>query len=195
MDQRVITLFHESIEAKMQVGESLAPLISEASEMIVHALLDEKKVLVCGNGVSAANSQVLTSSLVNRFERDRPGLPAITLGTDITTQTAIANNYSFNEIYAKQIRALGQPGDLLVTLSGSGNPVNLVPAIGAAHDRDMGIIALTGRDQENISALLDVDDLELHVHLDSLARIHEIHLLIIFCLCDLIDNQLFGVQE
>lgn len=195
MDQRVITLFHESIEAKMQVGEALAPLISEASQMIVHALLDEKKLLVCGNGISAANSQVLVSCLLNRFERDRPGLPAMTLGNDVTTQTSIGNDYSFNEIYAKQIRALGQPGDLLIIISSSGNPGNLVPAIGAAHDRDMGVIALTGRDRGNISALLDVNDLELHVPVESLSRIHEIHLLIIFCLCDLIDSQLFGVQE
>nr|WP_179957603.1 SIS domain-containing protein [Exilibacterium tricleocarpae] len=195
MNQRVITLFHESIEAKMQVGEGLAPLIEEASRMIVHALLDGKKLLICGNGVSAANGQVFTSSLVNRFEQERPSLPAVALGNDVTTQTSIANDYSFNEIYAKQIRALGQAGDLLVILSGSGNPSNLVPAIGAAHDREMAIIALTGRDSGNISALLDVNDIELHVPVDSLARIHEIHLLIIFCLCDLIDHQLFGVQE
>lgn len=195
MDQRVITLFHESIEAKMRVGEFLAPLISEASQMMVHTLLEERKILVCGNGVSSANGQILVSSLINKFERDRPSLPAMTLGTDITALTSIANTSSFNDVYAKQIRALGQPGDLLFLLSGSGNPSNMVPAIGAAHDRDIDVIALTGRNQGNISALLDVNDIELNVDDSSLARIHEIHLLIIFCLCDLIDDQLFGVQE
>ncbi len=195
MDQRIITLFHESIEAKMHAGEYLAPLICEASTMIVHSLLNESKLLVCGNGISAANAQILTSNLVDRFERERPGLPAITLGSDFTTQSSIANDYSYNEIFAKQVRALGQPGDLLILISTSGNSSNLIQAVAAAHDRDMQVVALTGRDGGDISAILDVNDIELCVPVDSRIRIHEIHLLSIFCLCDLIDQQLFGPAE
>lgn len=195
MDQHVINLFHESIEAKMQAGEYLAPLIAEASTMIVHTLLNESKLLICGNGTSAANAQIFTSSLVNRFERERPGLPAITLGSDFTTQTSIANDYSYNDIFSKQVRALGQPGDLLILISTSGNSSNLVQAVAAAHDRDMQVVAITGRDGGDIASLLDVNDIELRVPVSSRTRIHEIHLLTIFCLCDLIDQQLFGPHE
>lgn len=192
MDQRVITLFHESIEAKMQAGENLAPLIASASHTIVHALLNENKVLTCGNGISAAQAQIFTASLVNRFEQERPSLPSLNLGGDITTLTAIASEYSFNDIYAKQIRALGQPGDVLLLLTTGGSSSNLLQAISAAHDKEMQVIALTGRDGGDVPALLDVNDLELRVPLGSLPRIHEVHLLTLFCLCDLIDQQLFG---
>lgn len=196
LEQRVITLFHESIEAKMQAGEALAPLICEASQMVVHTLLNENKLLVCGNGTSAATAQILTANLINRFEYERPSLPAITLGSDMTVQTSIANDHSFHEVYAKQIRALGHPGDLLVAISTSGNSSNLVQAVQAAHDREMGIIALTGRDGGDVSALLnDINDIELRVPIHTCARIHEVHLLSLFTLCDLIDIQLFGSQH
>jgi D-sedoheptulose 7-phosphate isomerase len=192
MDQRVITLFHESIEAKMQAGEELAPRIASASQAIVEALLNEKKILTCGNGISAALAQTLTASLINRFEQERPSLPAIHLGSDITSQTAIARDYSFNEIYAKQVRALGNPGDILVIISSDGNPSNLLQAISAAHDKEIQVIALTGRDGGDTAALLDTRDIELRAPLVAKPRIHEVHLLTIFCLCDLIDQQLFG---
>jgi D-sedoheptulose 7-phosphate isomerase len=192
MEQRIITLFHESIEAKMQAGEFLAPLICEASEILVHCLLNEGKILTAGNGVSAANAQILSANLCNRFERERPSLPALTLGADFTTQTSIANDSSFNEIFAKQVRALGQPGDCLVLITTSGNPSNLVQAVAAAHEREMNVIALSGRDGGNIASVLDAHDLELRVPVDARTRLHEIHLLSIFCLCDLIDQQLFG---
>lgn len=194
MEQRIITLFHESIEAKMQAGEYLAPLICEASEILVHCLLNEGKILTAGNGVSAANAQTLSANLCNRFERERPSLPAMTLGADFTTQTSIANDYSFNEIFAKQVRALGQPGDCLVLITTSGNPSNLVQAVAAAHEREMNVIALSGRDGGNIASVLDAHDLELRVPVDARTRLHEIHLLSIFCLCDLIDQQLFGEE-
>ena len=139
----------------------------------------------------AAQAQIFTASLVNRFEQERPSLPSLNLGGDITTQTAIASDYSFNDIYAKQIRALGQPGDVLLLLTTGGNSSNLLQAISAAHDKDMQVIALTGRDGGDIPALLDVNDLELRVPLGSYPRIHEVHLLTLFCLCDLIDQQLF----
>lgn len=192
MDQRVINLFHESIQAKMQTGESLAPQIVHASEVMVQALLNENKILTCGNGVCAAQAQILTSCLVNRFEQERPSLPALSLGTDFTTQTAIASDYSINDIYAKQIRSLGQPGDILVVLTTTGNPGNLLQAISAAHDRDIRVVALTGGDGGDAAALLDNRDIELRASLSSRIRVHEVQLLTIFCLCDLIEQQLFG---
>ncbi len=192
MDQRVITLFHESIEAKMQAGEELAPRIAGASQAMVDALLNEKKILTCGNGISAALAQTLTASLINRFEQERPSLPAIHLGSDVTSQTAIARDYSFNEIYAKQVRALGNSGDILVVITSDGNPSNLLQAISAAHDKEIRVIALTGRDGGDTAALLDTHDIELRAPLVAKPRIHEVHLLTIFCLCDLIDQQLFG---
>jgi len=192
MDQRVITLFHESIEAKMHAGEHLAPLIAQASQVIVNALLNEKKILTCGNGISAAQAQIFTACLINRFEQERPSLPALNLGADFTTQTAIASAYSANDIYAKQIRALGHTGDILLVLTSSGKSSNLLQAISAAHDKDMHIIALTANDGGDIAALLDANDIELRAPLASKPRIHEVHLLTLFCLCDLIDQQIFG---
>jgi D-sedoheptulose 7-phosphate isomerase len=192
MDQRVITLFHESIEAKMQAGEELAPLIAQASELIVHALLGEKKILTCGNGISAAQAQIFTACLVDRFEQERPSLPAFNLGSDFTTQTAIGSDYSFNDIYAKQIRALGQPGDILLLLTSTGKASNLLQAISAAHDKEMHVIALTAGDGGDVAALLDQGDMELRIPAAAKPRIHEVHLLCLFCLCDLIDQQLFG---
>ena len=195
MEQRVINLFHQSIEAKMQAGEYLAPLLAEASEILVHSLLNGGKILTLGNGTSSANAQILTTNLLNRFERERPSLPAISLSVDFSVQSAIANDYSLNEIFAKQIRALGNPGDVLVIITTSGNPSNLIQAVASAHERDINIIVLSGRDGGNIRSLLDPNDLEIRVPVDSRARIHEIHLLSIFCLCDLIDKQLFGNEE
>nr|WP_310075414.1 SIS domain-containing protein [Cellvibrio fibrivorans] len=192
MDQRVITLFHESIEAKMHAGEELAPLIAQASQLIVHALLSEKKILTCGNGISAAQAQIFTASLINRFEQERPSLPSFNLGADFTTQTAIGSDYSFNDVYAKQIRSLGQPGDVLLLLTSTGKASNLLQAISAAHDKEMQVIALTASDGGDVAALLDNRDLELRVPSVAKPRIHEVHLLSIFCLCDLIDQQLFG---
>ncbi len=192
MDQRVITLFHESIEAKMHAGEQLAPLIAHASQVIVHALLNEKKVLTCGNGISAAQAQIFTASLINRFEQERPSLPALNIGADFTTQTAIGSDSNFNDIYAKQIRALGQPGDVLLLLTSTGKASNLLQAISAAHDKSMQVIALTAGDGGDVAALLDQQDIELRVPSVAKPRIHEVHLLSLFCLCDLIDQQLFG---
>jgi D-sedoheptulose 7-phosphate isomerase len=187
MDQRVITLFHESIEAKMHAGESLAPLIAQASRDIVAALLDEKKILTCGNGISAAQAHIFTSSLMNGIDQERPSLPALSLGTDVI---GISDNN--NDTYAKQIRTLGQAGDILLVISTTGNSSNLLQAISAAHDKNMQVIALTGRDGGDATALLDSRDIELRAPLDAKYRIHEVHLLTLFCLCDLIDQQLFG---
>lgn len=192
MDQRVITLFHESIEAKMHTGESLAPHIVSASKVMANALIHGRKIMTCGNGISAAQASILTACLINRFEQERPSLPALTLGHDFTTQTAIASDYNFNDIYAKQIRALGGAGDVLVLLTSNGNSSNLLQAISAAHDKEIQIIALTGQDGGDTATLLDAHDIELRVGVNSKHRIHEVHLLTLFCLCDLIDRELFG---
>jgi len=191
LEQRVITLFHESIEAKMHAGEALAPLIGEASQMITHCLLNGHKILTCGNGTSTALAQIFTSSLLNRFEQERPSLPAITIGTDTVIQSAASIEHNFNEAYAQQIRALGHNGDLLLLISSNGNSSNLLQAMRAAHEREMDVIVLTGNDGGDIAALLDANDIELRVSLTSKPRIHEVHLLTLFSLCDLIDGQLF----
>ena len=194
-EERLFHLFQQSIEAKMNAGEAIFPDIVNAGNMIVNCLLDGGKLLVCGNGPSAALAQILTNNLINRFERQRPSLPAFTLGCDLTNVTAIANEKSFNEVFAKEIKALGNEGDILVILSSSGNPSNILQAVQAAHEKNMDIITLSGRDGGNIASLLDVSDQAIRVPSHSRARIHEIHLLTIFCLCDLIDEQLFGPLE
>lgn len=195
LEERIYNIFQRSVEAKIQTSEQLLPLIVEASAGIVNSLLNDGKILVCGNGPSAALAQLFTNNLINRFERERPSLPAIALGCDLTSVTSIAYESSFNEIFAKEIRTLGNQNDTLIILSSSGNPSNLIQAIQAAHERDMQIIVISGRDGGNLSSLLDVNDREIIVPIDSRSRIHEIHLLILFCLCDLIDEQLFGPAE
>ncbi|GAB2191317.1 SIS domain-containing protein [Sessilibacter sp. MAH2] len=195
LEERVITLFHRSLEAKMESGEILAPALVDASHLVVDALLNERKILIAGNGISAANGQVLSACLMNRFERERPGFAAYTLATNPVAITAFASDKSFNDIFAKQVLALGQDGDVLVLFTTSGNPSNLIQAVAAAHDRNMSVVAFTGRDGGNIPSLLYDNDMEIRVPVDSRARIHEVHLLCTFCLCDLIDNQLFGPLE
>lgn len=194
MSQRVYTLFQRSVEAKMQVGEGLVPAIVRASDCIVQALLDECKILVCGNGLSAALAQMFTASLADRFERERPGLPAIWLGSNLTTYTAIAAENGINEVYAKSVKALGREGDVLVVITTTGNSANLISAVEVARDRGMDVICLTGGDGGDISRLLEVNDVEICAALNSRSRIHEVHLLCIFCICDLIDNSLFGIE-
>jgi D-sedoheptulose 7-phosphate isomerase len=194
-EERIYKIFQSSVDAKIQCSEQLLPQIVNASALLVECLLNGNKLLICGNGPSAALAQLFTNNLINRFERERPSLPAITLGCDLTNVTSIAYESSFNEIFAKEIRALGNAGDVLVILSSSGNPSNLLQAIQAAHERGMRVVTLSGRDGGNLSALLDNEDKELLVPIDSRSRIHEIHLLILFCLCDLIDEQLFGSTE
>ena len=194
MSQHVYEIFQRSIEAKMQAGEALAPLIEDAANILVQSLLDDQKILVCGNGPSSALAQIFTSCLIDRFEKERPSLPAIWLGSNMASYTAMATENHLSEVYAKPIRALGQAGDTLVIISSSGNAANLIQAVSAAHDRQLNVIALTGRDGGNISSVLDSDDLELNAPIDSRGRVHEIHLLSLYCLCDLIDNKLFGIE-
>jgi D-sedoheptulose 7-phosphate isomerase len=194
-EERIYKIFQKSVDAKIQSSEQILPYIVDASGAIVNSLLNGGKILVCGNGPSAALAQLFTNNLINRFERERPSLPAIALGCDLTNVTSIAYESSFNEIFAKEIRALGNQGDTLVILSSSGNPSNLIQAIQAAHEKGMHVVTLSGRSGGNLSALLDVNDHEILVPSDSRSRIHELHLLILFCLCDLIDEQLFGPAD
>jgi len=192
LTQRVTDLFIESINTKKDAVGPLAPKIAVASELILQCFVNGGKVLTCGNGGSAGDAQHFSSEMLNRFEMERPSLPAIALTTDTPTITAIANDYHYNEIFSKQIRALGQTDDILMAISTSGNSANLLTAIDAAHERDMRVIAMTGRDGGSLSSLLTDNDIEIRVPADSTARIQEVHLLVIHCLCDLIDNQLMG---
>jgi D-sedoheptulose 7-phosphate isomerase len=186
--------FQESIQTKMQSMEVLTDPIVAAAEYIVNRLMQGSKILSCGNGGSAADAQHFSSEMLNRFERERPGLPAIALTTDTSTLTSIANDYSYREIFAKQVRALGHPGDLLLAISTSGNSDNIITAIEAAHEQDVGIIALTGKDGGSIHSMLNETDIEIKVPSNSTARIQEVHLLTIHCLCALIDTQLLGSE-
>lgn len=192
--ERIEQLFHDSIDTKVKASEVLPRVIAAAGQLMVNALLNDGKILSCGNGGSAGDAQHFSSELLNRFERERPSLPAIALTTDSSTVTSIANDYSYNEIFSKQIRALGTDRDILLAISTSGNSANVIQAIQAAHDRGMKVVALTGRDGGNMAALLHPEDVEIRVPAQSTARIQEVHLLAIHCLCDYIDRQLFGAD-
>lgn len=184
--------FVASIEAMQQSIDMLIDPLQRAANNMVESLLSEGKVLTCGNGGSAGQAQHFSSELLNRFERERPSLPAMALTADPSTLTSIANDYSFNDVFSKQIRALGNPRDILLAITTSGQSANIVQAVQAAHDRNMCVIALTGRDGGDVARLLAPEDIELRVPVHSTARIQEVHLLLIHCLCDLIDTQLFG---
>jgi D-sedoheptulose 7-phosphate isomerase len=194
MQQRIYELFQRSIEAKMNVGEALAPLLELAANTVVQALLEGKKILVCGNGHSSALAQIFVSCLIDQYDKERPSLPALWLGSTIPSYTAVAAESHHAEIYAKPIRALGNEGDVLLVISASGNAGNLLQAVTTAHERGLQVIALTGGDDGDIASLLDVQDIEICVQVDSRTRIHEIHLLCLYSLCDLIDHTLFGMD-
>ena len=188
--QRVKNNFLESIQVKTESLDKLAPIIADAADRIANSLLNNCKILACGNGGSAADAQHFSAEMLNRFEMERPGLPAIALTTDSSTLTSIANDYQYAEIYSKQIRALGQADDVLLAISTSGESHNIIHAIDAAHDKNMIVIALTGRDGWQIRNLINDNDFEICVPTKSTARIQEVHIMIIHSLCDLIDLQL-----
>ena len=190
--EQVLQLFDASIETKHAAKEILADPIAAAVELMTAAFKAGNKILSCGNGGSAADAQHFSAELVCRFERERPGLPAVALTTDTSALTAISNDYQFDEVFAKQVRALGQAGDILLAISTSGNSPNVVRAIEAAHDKGLTVVALTGRNGGDIADLLQGNDVEIRVPADSTARIQEVHLLTIHCLCHQIDEVLFG---
>ncbi len=184
--------FSESIQTKITSADTLLSTIADASQKVVQSLLDGHKIMSCGNGGSACNAIYFSANMINRFKHERPSLPAMALNTDIFTMTAIANDQQYNDIFAKQVRALGHRGDVLLTLSTSGNSSNLITAAKAAQDRGMTVIALTGHDGGRIVGELTENDLEVRVPSTDKARIQEIHLLIIHSICDIVDFQLFG---
>jgi D-sedoheptulose 7-phosphate isomerase len=190
--ERVEQNFNDSITSQQAAASCLQNPIALAAQMITQCLLAGAKILSCGNGGSAGYAQYFSSAMLNRFTMERPGLPAIALSTDTSTITAIANDNSFDIIFSRQVRALGQAGDILLAISGSGHSVNVLNAINAAHERGMNVIALTGKNGSEIIGQLSSDDIEICAPSTSSARIQETHLLIIHCLCDLIDHQLLG---
>ncbi|MCL2644717.1 MAG: phosphoheptose isomerase [Betaproteobacteria bacterium] len=192
--ERISRQFEDSANAKLAAIEWLAAPVAEAIEMMTGSLLGNGKVLACGNGGSAADAQHFAAELVNRFEMERPPLAAVALTTDSSILTSISNDYEFNQIFSRQVRALGQAGDVLLAISTSGNSPNVLAAITAAHEREMRVVALTGKGGGKIAELLTQNDVHVCVPADRTARIQEIHLLVLHCLCDGIDCLLLGVE-
>ena len=192
LSDRVFDHFAESIKAKQDNQELLAEATAAAIELMFAALVNDGKVLACGNGGSAADAQHFAAELVGRFEMERMGLAGIALTTDTSALTAIANDYDFNRIFSKQVEALGRSGDVLLAISTSGNSANIIAAIGAAHERDKRVVALTGKDGGKIAHILQDQDILLNVAHPRTARIQEIHILLIHAICDGIDQLLMG---
>jgi len=191
LTQRITSHFIDSITVKQQAMHTLIPVIEQAAQAIADCLRRNNKILSCGNGGSAGDAQHFSSELLNRFERERQGLPAIALTLDMQALTSIANDYAFDVIFSRQIEALGQSNDILLAITTSGNSANVLKAVVTAQHKKMQVIVLTGRDGGQITKLLQSSDIEIRVASQSTARIQEVHLLIIHCLCDLIDYILF----
>lgn len=190
--ERVQAHFDASIETKRESRARLPGTIVAAAEAMARALGAGGKVLACGNGGSAGDAMHIAAELVNRFERDRPALAAIALTADSPTLTAIANDHDYGRVFARQVEALGTAGDVLLAISTSGRSASVVAAVGAAHERGLRVLALSGRDGGPLAGALGADDVEIRVPSESTARIQETHLLVLHCLCDLVDRQLFG---
>ena len=191
LEDRVRHLFGAAIETKIAVADNLSALIAKAGERLVQCLLNDGKILLCGSGGSAANCLHFSTALINHFEVERPALPVIALTTDSALLTSVAND-SHDQVFARQIQALGQEGDVLLVLSTSGNANSILQAVNAANDRGMDTIVLNGRDGGVLANHLGPEDIELRVQADNAARIREMHLFILHCFCDLIDQSLFG---
>jgi len=191
LEDRITQQFKDSIATKQAALQVLVPSILKAGQLMAESLGHEGKVMSCGNGGSAADSQHFSAELLNRYERERPGIAGIALTTDTSTLTSISNDYEYNEIFSKQVRALGRRGDVLLAISTSGNSPNVMRAIDAAHEKGIKVVALTGKDGGKMAAQLKDGDVEIRVPAKVTARIQEVHLLALHCLCDLIDEQLF----
>src|SRR4029079_16331831 len=195
LDTHIRSHFEESIELKRRMAETLAPQIARAGEALAAALKEGNKVLACGNGGSAADRQHFAAEIVGRFERERPGMPAVALTTDTSAITAIANDYSYDVVFSKQVESLGRAGGFLLGISTSGNSKSVVEAIRAAQARAMRVIALTGRDGGAMAKMLGPRDFHLNVAHPRTMRVQEVHLLVIHCLCDVVDNVIFGERQ
>ena len=193
--ERVRTLFEESARLKREAAPALAAPVAAAAALLAEALRAGGKVLVCGNGGSAADAQHFAAELLNRFERERPALAAVALTTDSSTLTSVANDYDFGRVFARQVEGLGRAGDVLVAISTSGRSPNVNEAVRAAHARGLRVVALTGRDGGELAALLREGDVEIRVPSGSTARIQEVHILALHCLCDLLDHDLLAEEE
>ena len=191
---RISENFSESAHLKLQAMDALAGPIAAAAERMVQCLKQDRKIMSCGNGGSAADAQHFSAEMLNRFEMERPGLAAMALTTDTSTLTSIANDFDYEQVFSKQVRALGQAGDLLLAISTSGNSRNVVAAVEAARENQVGVIALTGHHGGRIGEILLPGDINICVPAQSTARIQEVHLLILHCLCDAIDCLLLGVE-
>ncbi len=195
LEQRIQQQFFDSADLKYAAAEILSKPIADAVNALVGCVTSGGKVLVCGNGGSAADAQHFAAEFVGRFERERPGLAAIALTTDTSILTAIGNDYDFNVIFSKQVQALGVPGDMLVCFTTSGNSANVLAAVDAAHAKEMTVIALTGRGGGKMREALTETDVHVCVPHERTARIQEVHLLVLHCLCDAVDLLLLGEQE
>jgi D-sedoheptulose 7-phosphate isomerase len=194
ISERVTNIFTSHIETAQAAMDEISTDIVDAATLMTNALLADHKILSCGNGGSASDAQHFSSELLNRFERERPGLPAIALTTDSSTITSISNDYTFDDIFSKQVSALGQQGDVLLAISTSGNSANILRAVMAAHQRQMRCVVLSGNTGGDLVGILEEDDVFLSIPAKSTARIQEIHIIVIHCLCDLIDTQLLGPE-
>ena len=195
IEQRIEQHFIDSADLKYQAAQVLSKPIAQAIQAILASVTSGGKVLACGNGGSAADAQHFAAEFVGRFERERPELGAIALTTDTSIITAIANDYDFNVIFSRQVRALGQSGDVLLAITTSGNSTNVLAAVQAAHERDMVVVALTGRGGGKMNQALRDTDIHICVPHERTARIQEVHLLTLHCICDGVDAQLMGDQE
>jgi D-sedoheptulose 7-phosphate isomerase len=195
LDQRIQDQFADSVAAKQKAAQAMAAPIAAAIQAMVTSLRTGGKVMACGNGGSAADSQHFAAELLNRFERERAPLAAIALTTDTSTLTSIANDYHYDQVFAKQVQGLGRAGDVLLAISTSGNSPNVLAAMAVAHERGIRVVALTGKGGGKMAAALAADDIHLCVPAERTARIQEVHLLTLHCLCDGIDTLLLGDTE